>query len=321
MILVITSMLFTVNVTHLLEPLWLIIIAIFSYFNLGKRTGHIVLGIVGIAVSYYLFFKLNDNLTLKRILTFNELIGLIIEFSICFFVVGYFIFNFIETTTNAEKKSREANDALNEQNKMINLQNEEKTVLLQEIHHRVKNNLQVITSLLRLQSADIESTETKIHFTDAINRVMTMSLIHQKMYESKNLSQLDVSDYFETLIKDLIRSSSVKIQIEISINSKLEKVGSKTIVPLALMIAELVSNSIKHAFEKEGEITVNLSIETNGVFELSYKDNGIWKEKTNVNSFGLQLIEALIEQLEGTINLQTTDYGTEYIISLTNLDV
>jgi two-component sensor histidine kinase len=148
-----------------------------------------------------------------------------------------------------------------------------------------------------------------------------MSLIHQKMYESKNLSQLDVSDYFETLIKDLIRSSSVKIPIEISINSHLEKVGSKTIVPLALMIAELVSNSIKHAFEKEGEITVNLSIETNGVFELSYKDNGIWKEKTNHNSFGLQLIEALIEQLEGTINLQTTDYGTEYLISLRNLDV
>ena len=321
MILVITTMLYTLDVTHLVEPLWLIIIAIFSYFNLGKRTGHVILGIVGIAVSYYLFFKLNDNLTLKRILTFYELIGLIIEFSICFFVVGYFIFNFIETTADAEQKFREANEALNEQNKMINLQNEEKTVLLQEIHHRVKNNLQVITSLLRLQSADIKSKETKIHFTDAINRVMTMSLIHQKMYESKNLSQLNVSDYFETLIKDLIRSSSVKIPIEISINSHLEKVGSKTIVPLALMITELVSNSIKHAFDDSGKIIVHLSAEKNNVFELTYKDNGVWKEQANNNSFGLQLIETLIEQLEGTKSIQTSENGTEYCISLSNLDV
>ncbi|MEY3236526.1 MAG: hypothetical protein RI883_627 [Bacteroidota bacterium] len=319
--LVVSSLYFVKNIPHFVEPLWLIIIAIFSYFNLGKLVGHIVLSIIAFSVSYYFYFFLNDNDSLKIALTNYQLLGTIIELCLCFFIVGYFVYNFIETTANAEQKFRNANEVLNEQNKMINLQNEEKTVLLQEIHHRVKNNLQVITSLLRLQSAEIESQETKTHFTDAINRVMTMSLIHQKMYQSNSLSQINVSDYFKTLINDLIDSSSIKIPIEVSIICKLEKVGSKTIVPFALLVSELVSNSIKHAFEFQGKIEVNISSEMNGVFELNYKDNGLWKEKTNPNSFGIQLIEALIEQLEGSMSLQTNKNGTEYSITLTNLDV
>ena len=321
LVLVVSSLYFVQNIPHFVEPLWLIIIAIFSYFNLGKQVGHLVLTLVALAISLYFYFFLNDNETLKNPLSYYDLIGTIMELCLCLFIIGYFLFNFIETTADAEQKFREANEALNEQNKMINLQNEEKTVLLQEIHHRVKNNLQVITSLLRLQSADIESTETKIHFTDAINRIMTMSLIHQKMYQTKNLSQLYVSDYFKTLINDLIISSSVKIPVEISVNSHLAKVGSKTIVPLALLISELVSNSLKHAFDDSGKIVVHLSAEINNVFELTYKDNGIWKEQANNNSFGLQLIETLIEQLEGTKSVQTSENGTEYCISLSNLDV
>jgi two-component sensor histidine kinase len=319
--LVVSSLYFVKNIPHFIEPLWLLIVAIFSYFNLGKRVGHVVLTIVGLTISIYFYFFLNDNETLKIPLSFTNLIGTIIELCLCIFIVGYFLFNFIETTADAEQKFREANIALNEQNKMIKLQNEEKTVLLKEIHHRVKNNLQVITSLLRLQSADLESEETKSHFSDAINRVMTMSLIHQKMYQSKNLSQLDVSDYFSTLINDLILSSSIKIPVEISVNSNLEKVGSKTIVPLALLIAELVSNSLKHAFEEKGKISIELSAEENGTFDLIYKDNGVWKEKSNPSSFGLQLIDTLIEQLEGKMTLSITENGTEYLITLCNLDV
>ncbi len=316
-----SSLFFVKNIPHFIEPLWLIIIAIFAYFNLGKQIGHSVLTIVALTISIYFYFFLNDNETLKTSMSSINLIGTILELCLCSFIVGFFLLNFINATADAEQKFREANEALNEQNKMIHIQNEEKTVLLQEIHHRVKNNLQVITSLLRLQSADIESLETKMHFDDAINRIMTMSLIHQKMYQTKNLSQLDVSDYFKTLINDLILSSSIIIPIEISINSKLERVGTKTIVPLALLITELVSNSLKHAFSERGKITVYLSVEKNNVFDLTYQDNGVWKEKINPNSFGLQLIEALIEQLEGKMSFNTKENCTEYQFTLSNLDV
>jgi two-component sensor histidine kinase len=321
LLLVLSSVFFVKNTPHFIEPLWLVIITIFTYFNLGKTVGHIILTIVSISFSIYLIFFINENGAFKKHYTTLEVVGNAIEFTLCMMIIGFFIYNFIRTTAYAEQKFRESNEELNEQNKMIQLQNEEKTVLLQEIHHRVKNNLQVITSLLRLQSSEIESMDAKVHFNDAINRVMTMSLIHQKMYQEKNLSQIDTSDYFQTLIEDLIRSSSVQIPVTIEIVSKLDKVGTKTIVPLALLVAELVSNSLKHAFTESGKITVYFSPEYNGYFTLEFEDNGIWKEKTTESSFGLQLIETLTEQLDGSYTRKSTDAGTIYAFTLANLDV
>jgi two-component sensor histidine kinase len=308
------------NNPHIIEPLWMIIIAIFGYFNLGKVVGHIVLVIISISVSLYFFYYLNTNETLKENYSQMELIGLMLEFTLCMFIIGYFIHIFINTTAHAEGKFRQANGELNEQYKMIRLQNEEKTVLLQEIHHRVKNNLQVITSLLRLQSAEIESEDAKVHFTDAINRVMTMSLIHQKMYQEKNLSQMDASDYFKTLIDDLIRSTSVQLPIQVNVTSNLDKVGSKTIVPLALLVAELVSNSMKHAFDNQGIINIIFTSDHDGQLLLTYEDNGSWKEQENTSSFGLQLIETLTEQLDGEYSRNSTETGTLYSFKLSNLD-
>jgi two-component sensor histidine kinase len=236
------------------------------------------------------------------------------------FIIGYFIYKFIQTTAYAESKLRSANDELNKQNELIRAQNEEKTVLLQEIHHRVKNNLQVITSLLRLQSGEIESEETQLHFEDAINRVMTMSLIHQKMYQENNLSKIDIADYFNTLIGDLIDSSSIKIPIEVSVVSDLERVGSKSIVPLALLVAELISNSLKHAFTEKGRINVSLKSGEGNEFILNYEDNGKWKEQSNENSFGLQLVQLLTEQLEGSFERVSTTSGTSYQFRLANLE-
>ena len=320
LILVLSSLFFVKNIPHLIEPLWLIIIVIFTYFNLGQKIGHILLTIVSFTVGYYYLFFLNTNQTLKNPYSDLNLIGLIIEFSLCMFIIGYFIYKFIQTTAYAESKLRAANDELNKQNELIRAQNEEKTVLLQEIHHRVKNNLQVITSLLRLQSGEIQSKETLIHFEDAINRVMTMSLIHQKMYQENNLSKIDIADYFDTLIGDIIDSSSIKIPVDVSVVSDLERVGSKSIVPLALLVAELISNSLKHAFLESGKITVLLSSGEGNQFYLQYEDNGKWKEQSNENSFGLQLVQLLTEQLEGSFERVTTNSGTSYQFRLANLE-
>lgn len=321
LILVFFSLITVNNIPHMIEPIWLVIITIFTYFNLGKVSGHVVLCIVAFLLSYYFLIYLNSNQPIKYMFSTPELIGLVLEICICMFVIGYIIYNFIQTTSYAEQKLREVNEVLNSQYKLIHSQNEEKTVLLQEIHHRVKNNLQVITSLLRLQSSEIDSEKTKSQFNDAINRVMTMSLIHQKMYLEKNLSQIDTSDYFKTLIEDLIHSSSVKIPIDLKINSELKRVGTKTIVPLALLVAELVSNSLKHAFEKEGKISVYIGPEINRKFQMEFLDNGNWKTRKNESSFGLQLIETLNDQLEGTYTRKSTETGTKYHFNLSNLDV
>ena len=315
------SFLLVKNVPHIIEPLWLIIITIFAYFNLGRKAGNFTLVIsIALISIYYLFFLDVNELILSDPAKFSN-VGIILEFSLCMFIIGYIISQFIKTTTNAEHRSRVANKELNEQYQLIQLQNEEKTVLIKEIHHRVKNNLQVIISLLRLQSSEIESEDTKIQFNDAINRIMAMSLIHQKIYQEKYLSQIETSDYFKTLINDLYQSLYLTKSVKIFVNSELERVGLKTIVPLALLVSELVSNTLKHAFEKEGEIHLSFSAENSGYFTLEYRDDGKWKNPGEVSSFGLQLIDMLIEQLEGTYIKTSDETGTTYRISIVNLDV
>ncbi len=316
-----TSFFLVQNVPHMIEPLWLIIITIFAYFNLGRKAGNFtsVISILIISI-YYLFFLDINTIILEDTARFSN-VGTIIEFSLCMFIIGYIISQFIKTTANAEHGSRIANEELNEQYQLIQLQNEEKTVLIKEIHHRVKNNLQVIISLLRLQSSEIESEDTKIQFSDAINRIMAMSLIHQKIYQEKYLSQIETSDYFKTLIDDLYQSLYLTKSVQIFVTSKLERVGLKTIVPLALLVSELVSNTLKHAFQKEGEIHLSLSSVNSGYFTLEYKDNGKWKNPSEVSTFGVQLIDMLIEQLEGTYTKISDETGTTYSISIVNLDV
>jgi two-component sensor histidine kinase len=318
--LVLSSLFFVKNMPHLIEPLWLVIITIFAYFNLGRSVGNIVLFIVSITVSLYYYFFLNSNKTLQEPYSSADLIGLVIEFTLCMLIIGYFIYKFLQTTAYAEQKLKAANEELNAQYELIRMQNEEKTVLLQEIHHRVKNNLQVITSLLRLQQSEMESEETQLHFNDAINRIMTMSLIHQKMYQEKNLSKIDIEDYFKTLIADLIDSSSIQIPVEVNIRCSVDRVGQKTIVPLALLVAELITNSLKHAFTEKGTINLILRNEDQNRFSLIYEDNGTWKEPVSTESFGLQLVQTLTDQLEGKLERTLSDNGTHFEFDLLNLE-
>lgn len=309
------------NVPHIIEPMWLIIITIFAYFNLGNKVGNLTSVISILIIStYYLFFLDVNKLNLENPIQFNN-VGISLEFSLCIFTISYFIAQFIKATANAEKRSRIANKELNEQYQLIQHQNEEKKILIKEIHHRVKNNLQVIVSLLRLQSSELKSEETKNQFGDAISRIMAMSLIHQKLYQEKYLSQIETSDYFKTLINDLYTSLSLRKPVDIFVTSELERVGLKTIVPLGLLVSELVSNTLKHAFQKEGEIHLTFSAMNAGYFNLEYRDNGKWENPGDDSHFGLKLIDMLIEQLEGTYTKINDETGTTYRMSLVNLDV
>ncbi len=210
---------------------------------------------------------------------------------------------------------------LAEKERFISSQHEEKKVLLQEIHHRVKNNLQVITSLLRLQASEITSKEAKAHFDDAINRIMTMSLIHQKMYQENELSNIETTAYFETLINDLIVATSRNIPITVKVESHLNHFGMKTVVPLALLLSEMITNSLKHAFDNDGSVNLYISDEKNGRFNVVYSDNGSWKNSSSESTFGLQLIETLVEQLNGTLKRVSDEKGTIYYMEFDNLDI
>ena len=208
---------------------------------------------------------------------------------------------------------------LEDQNKLILSKNSENETLLKEIHHRVKNNLQIVISLLRMQSMEMKSEESKTYFTEAINRIMAMFLVHQKLYGEKELSKIDLEKYIEELVNDIIAISFDKNNIELLIKVNVEYLSLDTIMPLGLLINELASNSLKHAFnDKDGQISIVIN-QTGDKFDFDYSDNGIWKTPVSDRvSFGVELIDILTDQMNGSKVLDTGN-GTHYSFKLTNL--
>jgi PAS domain S-box-containing protein len=195
----------------------------------------------------------------------------------------------------------------------------EKEVLLKEIHHRVKNNLQIISSLLRLQSGYIKDKQALEIFKDSQNRVRAMALIHENLYQTSDLAKIEFSEYIRKLKYNLIRCYNSN---NIKINTNIEKVNLKldTAIPCGLIINELIANSIKHAFKNndEGEIYVEFITLQKGKYSLSVSDNGVGVRENidslKKQSLGLELVWNLVEQLEGTI-IYNSKLGTSFRIT------
>lgn len=316
-VLVFYSIFFLDVKSDVLEVEWLLVLLVFIFFKLGTIQGIILLVIEISLFTIYIFFFYRGD---ASIIDYSNLmlVGYIIEFIFPIFILVSYVHLSVKSNNISEKKLRSTNAVLKEQFLKIKEQNEEKTVLLKEIHHRVKNNLQVIISLLRLQSSDLNQKDVKIHFDDAINRIMTLSLIHQKMYQKDNLTLIDTQDYFNTLIADLITSLSINIPVQLKITSEIDYIGTKSFVPLALIISELVSNSLKHAFKNEGFISIDF-VKNEQRINVIYSDNGSWKNGQEKNSFGIQLIHTLCRQLSGEYQREISAKGTTY--KLIALDV
>jgi two-component sensor histidine kinase len=202
----------------------------------------------------------------------------------------------------------------------------EKDLLLKEVHHRVKNNMQVIYSLLNLQSGHIEDPQALSMFKESQNRVKSMAMIHEKLYKSEDLARINFADYLRSLTMDLSRSyraGSDRIQLKIDAQDAF--LGIDKAIPCGLITNELVSNSLKHAFpgDTKGEIHIELFRDDNGEFRLNVSDNGIGFPEgvdfRNTESLGLQLVNTLIEQLNGTIELDRS-CGTAFKIIFSEIN-
>ena len=205
----------------------------------------------------------------------------------------------------------------------------EKEVLLKEIHHRVKNNMQIISSLLNLQAGRIKNKKMQEMFKVSQDRIKSMALIHEKLYHSKDLARIDFSDYIRSLTSNLF--SIYRVGME-AINIKLDLdefyLDINTAIPLGLIVNELISNSLKYAFHEErawgeggksqGEIRISLRSDNEGRTKLVVRDNGVGFPKDldfrKTKSLGLQLVNDLVEQIDGSIELQRRG-GTAFKIT------
>jgi PAS domain S-box-containing protein len=205
--------------------------------------------------------------------------------------------------------------------KQLNKTVGEKEVLLREIHHRVKNNLQIIISLLNLQSRYITDEKILAAIRDSQNRVKAMSLVHEKLYQSEDISKINLDDYIRFLGTGLIQFYGAKSRgITLTTDIRDIHVDINAAIPLGLIINELISNSIKYAFpdREKGEIFISVRKE-NHTLSVLFKDNGVgipadldWR---NTESLGLRLVISLVEQLNGSIELDRSS-GTAFNIVL-----
>ncbi len=298
---------------HFVDPLWMIVIALFTYFTLGKSAGNTSILIQFSAIALYIIFYSNHNLSLIEELSQGELFSLAFNAFLCAIVIGYLIHQFLKRNSTAAEQYQTLNKELEFKNELVENQNREKTAMLKEIHHRVKNNLQVITSLLRLQSRDIENEEAVTHFNEAIDRISAMALIHNQMYQSKDLNKIELEPYLQSLSKNILNSYILNIPVNITFKIELKYVTSNVIVPIALIFNELISNSLKHAFsnKSEGNIAISILEENNGTIKFLFMDDGDWKTPEKSDSFGLELIDTLTQQLNGTFS-RTSEKGTTY---------
>jgi PAS domain S-box-containing protein len=196
----------------------------------------------------------------------------------------------------------------------------EKEVLLKEIHHRVKNNLQVISSLLKLQSGYINDQQTLALFGDSQNRVKAMALIHEKLYQSSDLARISLSEYIHQLADNLVNSYALKANnIKLNIFVAQLFLDVDTAIPCGLIINELLSNSLKYAFPdgKSGEINIEFKLLGQEKLYLKVSDNGIGLpadfQLEETESLGLQLVYNLTEQLGGNLTIDSSN-GTSFKI-------
>ncbi len=208
------------------------------------------------------------------------------------------------------------NRILIQQKNEIERQNSEREILLKEIHHRVKNNLQVISSLLSMQSRKMQEGEAKIAVKEGQSRIKSMSLIHQKLYSEGNLSKINMKAYIEELSDFLFKSYKPGDDIHREIKSEDVFIDVDMAVPLGLIINELISNALKYAFypSTEGVVKISLSKDDDDfLLEVSDSGKGLPADFENSHSMGMNLVNILVQQLDGSIDINSMD-GTSFKI-------
>jgi two-component sensor histidine kinase len=254
-----------------------------------------------------------NNLKMKDQLSFYLIVALI---GCAIFLISMILILF-------QKNKKLANNASTIEKAMVDLNKsrgsiEEKETLIKEVHHRVKNNLQIIKSLVRLQKNNVQDSTTKSILSEFELRVSSMALVHESLYKSDDLSKVNINAYYEKLIYSLIEAYSVSQSIETNMNIDVVSLELDTLIPLGLLTNEIISNALKHGLkgQEKGLLTINFYLK-NDFYYLYISDNGsgfpVDMEERVSNSLGMELIDALVQQLDGEM-IRSSNPGAQFNI-------
>jgi two-component sensor histidine kinase len=209
-------------------------------------------------------------------------------------------------------------------NKKLQEQNKEKEYLIKEVHHRVKNNLEIVSSLLALQASHLENSKLTFSLQEIQNRVYSMSMIHQRLYQDRNIAAIDMGDYFSDLGTHVLESFGAEERININYKIQNISLDMDTAVPIGLIVNELLTNSFKYAFPNNmnGTIGLFMQLENTRLIVLQVADNGVGQSKEEhekTKGFGKQLIDLLVQQLGGKLTYEHTNNGTKAILKFSRI--
>ncbi|ALM08817.1 histidine kinase [Sediminicola sp. YIK13] len=235
--------------------------------------------------------------------------------------VGIFIFSLLAYMLYKSNKAiKKVSKRVSAQNVIIEKREQEKALLLKELNHRVKNNLQMISSLLNLQSRELSGHPAQEALLTGKNRVEALSLVHQKLYQEGIETKVFLKDYIEELVLGLFYGYNISFEPELDIDDS--SISIDKAIPIALIVNEMVVNSLKYAYNGTPSPKFRLVLKkVNDTLEINISDNGIGfteKEGAKQNSFGLKLIKSLISQLDGSMERVKTK-GTHWQIMIKNI--
>ena len=196
----------------------------------------------------------------------------------------------------------------------------EKEVLLKEVHHRVKNNLQIISSIFNLQSAHVGEDQRMIGLLrDSRDRIRSMSFIHESLYQTKDFSSIDLADYIDGLSRNLVMSYSLNGKVDLQTDLQQVHLVLDQAIPCGLILNELISNALKHAFPNDRSGIINIALQLmDEQVRITVRDNGVglppgFTPETHSN-LGLELVDTLIGQLDGAMQ-RTSESGVSYLLT------
>ena len=291
----------------------------------NKGALYVTFGAVGTSVFLLVNRMANaEIISLSTTLYYLDLILLYISYplGIYIYITNQYGRLFIAMEQAVEERTEQLkvmiNDLTQTQN-ALSTKNNENVLLLKEIHHRVKNNLEVVSGLLALQSAKIDDPNMQEVMLSSQNRVKSMGILHQKLYQSEHLAFIEMKNYFQNLCVNILDSYNETDRIKVNIEMTELELDVDTAVPLGLIVNELLTNSLKYAFPKgeKGHIELSLKNLSDDNFQLKISDNGIGKTpdaKALGTGFGTQLVDLLTRQIDGKL-IQDVSNGTLILIN------
>jgi two-component sensor histidine kinase len=254
----------------------------------------------------------------KNQLRFNTAVGLLVST----LVISFVLYRNNRNKQKANLALKDKNDKIEKTVSELNAtqtslvaRNAENELLLKEIHHRVKNNLEVVSSLLALQSNQLNDASARDAMHEGQNRVQSIGIVHQKLYQGINLGAIEMKDYFINLSDSILDSFGAQKRVQVECAMEALNVDIDTAVPLGLIVNELLTNTIKYAFPdgRSGKVQITLAQTANGHLQMQVSDNGVGKSGSITGTgFGGQLISLLTQQLDGTMKEENNN-GTHIV--------